>query len=43
MNTWVYHPIMKIVADFEASLKKEPPIPPGTPGTPDPYRPPGRK
>ncbi len=37
MNTWVYNPVMKIVADFQASLKKEPPIPPGTP---DPYRPP---
>lgn len=39
MNTWVYHPTMKIVADFEASLKREPPIPPGTP---DPYVP-GKK
>lgn len=37
MNTWVYNPIMKIVSDFEASLKKEPPIPPGTL---DPYMPP---
>jgi arylsulfatase len=36
MNTWVYHPVMKIVDDFRASLKKEPPIPPGTP---DPYVP----
>jgi arylsulfatase len=34
---WVYRPIMRIVDDFQASLKKEPPIPPGTP---DPYRPP---
>jgi arylsulfatase A-like enzyme len=30
MNTWVYHPVNKIVSDFEASLKREPPIPPGT-------------
>jgi arylsulfatase len=36
MNTWVYHPTMKIADDFQASLKKEPPIPPGTP---DPYQP----
>jgi hypothetical protein len=28
---------MDIVAEFEKSLKKYPPI---TPGTPDPYRPP---
>lgn len=40
MNTWVWNPVFKIVADFEASLKKEPPIPPGTP---DPYQPPQRK
>jgi arylsulfatase len=37
MNTWVWHPAFKIVSDFEASLKKEPPIPPGTA---DPYPPP---
>ncbi len=36
MNSWVYHPVFKIVSDFEASLKIEPPIPPGTP---DPYQP----
>jgi arylsulfatase len=36
MNTWVYHPAFKIVDDFQASLKKEPPIPVGTP---DPYVP----
>ncbi|MBI3468046.1 MAG: sulfatase-like hydrolase/transferase [Planctomycetes bacterium] len=36
MNTWVYHPAMKIADDFQASLKKEPPIPAGTP---DPYEP----
>lgn len=40
LNTWVYQPVMKIVADFQASLKKEPPIPPGTP---DPYQPPRGK
>jgi arylsulfatase len=40
MNTWVYHPLLKIVSDFEASLKQEPPI---SPGTPDPYRPPARE
>jgi arylsulfatase len=37
--TWVDRPAMKIVRDFQESLKKEPPIPPGTP---DPYQP-GRK
>jgi arylsulfatase len=36
-NTWVTEPAMKIVTDFEASLKKYPPI---APGTPDPYTPP---
>jgi arylsulfatase len=35
-DTWVYHPVMKIVNDFQASLKAEPPIPVGTP---DPYVP----
>ena len=35
-NAWVGGPMMKIVADFEQSLKKYPPI---APGTPDPYRP----
>lgn len=39
MNTWVYHPVMKIADDFQASLKQEPPIPPGTL---DPYRPAGK-
>lgn len=39
MNTWVWHPAFKIADDFQASLKKEPPIPPGTP---DPYTPPGK-
>src|SRR5208282_3153814 len=30
-NSWVAAPAMKIVADFEASLKKYPPIAPGAP------------
>jgi arylsulfatase len=38
MNTWVYSPTMKIVNEFQASLKREPPIPTGTP---DPYVPAG--
>jgi hypothetical protein len=29
-NTWNAAPSMKIVSDFEQSLKKYPPIPPGT-------------
>jgi arylsulfatase len=36
-NTWSAGPALKIVADFEQSLKKYPPI---APGTPDPYTPP---
>ena len=36
-NTWVADPMMKIVVEFEASLKKYPPI---KSGTPDPYTPP---
>jgi arylsulfatase len=36
-NTWNAAPAMKIVSDFEQSLKKHPPI---APGTPDPYIPP---
>jgi arylsulfatase len=36
-ETWSAAPIMKIVAEFEKSLKKHPPI---AAGTPDPYRPP---
>jgi arylsulfatase A-like enzyme len=35
-STWVAGPAMNIVADFEKSLKKYPPI---APGTPDPYTP----
>jgi arylsulfatase len=36
-NTWVADPVTKIVGEFEASLKKYPPI---RVGTPDPYTPP---
>jgi arylsulfatase len=36
-NTWCTVPVMKIVAEFEQSLKEHPPI---LPGTPDPYAPP---
>jgi arylsulfatase len=36
MNTWVYSPTMKVVNEFQASLKAEPPIPAGAP---DPYVP----
>jgi len=36
-NAWAVGPMMKIVEEFEASLKRYPPI---APGTPDPYRPP---
>jgi arylsulfatase A-like enzyme len=36
-STWVAGPVMKIVSEFEQSLKKYPPI---APGTPDPYTPP---
>jgi len=36
-ETWSAGPIMKIVVDFEKSMKKYPPI---APGTPDPYHPP---
>ena len=36
-NTWVYNPCLKIADNFRDTLKKEPPIPPGTP---DPYIPP---
>jgi arylsulfatase A-like enzyme len=35
-STWSAGPAMKIVAEFEESLKRYPPI---TPGTPDPYSP----
>ena len=36
-NAWVAHPAMKLVAEFEQSLKKHPPI---VPGAADPYTPP---
>jgi arylsulfatase len=36
LNTWVYNPTLKIVDEFKESLKREPPIPPGTV---DPYVP----
>jgi hypothetical protein len=35
-NTWAAGPAMKIVTEFEQTLKKYPPI---APGTPDPYMP----
>jgi arylsulfatase len=37
LNSWMAVPAMKLVAEFEQSLKKHPPI---APGTPDPYTPP---
>jgi arylsulfatase len=39
-SSWLAGPAMKVVVDFEASLKKYPPI---APGTPDPYRPPAAR
>ena len=36
-NSWVIDPVVRIIGEFEASLKKYPPIPMGTA---DPYRPP---
>jgi arylsulfatase len=39
-DAWVSGPMMKIVADFEASVKRYPLI---APGTPDPYTPPRGK
>jgi arylsulfatase A-like enzyme len=36
-SSWVARPALTIVVEFEKSLKKYPPIPPGTP---DPYTPP---
>ena len=36
-NSWIASPAMKIAVDFEQSLKKHPPI---APGTADPYTPP---
>ena len=36
-SSWIAGPAMKVVVEFEQSLKKHPPI---APGTPDPYTPP---
>lgn len=36
-NTWIAEPVFKVVAEFQASLQKYPPI---KAGTPDPYTPP---
>jgi arylsulfatase A-like enzyme len=36
-SSWIAGPAMKVAVEFEQSLKKYPPI---TPGTPDPYTPP---
>jgi arylsulfatase len=38
-NSWVADPVVKIVAGFEESLRKYPPI---KIGTPDPYTPPNK-
>jgi arylsulfatase A-like enzyme len=35
VNGWVFHPMGKMLGEFQESLRKEPPIPPGTA---DPYR-----
>jgi arylsulfatase len=37
VDTWIIGPALKMVAEFEESVKKYPLIPMGTP---DPYRPP---
>jgi arylsulfatase len=39
-NLWVRYPMTQVLLDYMASLKKEPPIPPGTA---DPYVPSGKK
>ena len=39
LSSWIAGPAIKVMVDFEASLKKYPPI---APGTPDPYKPPAR-
>jgi arylsulfatase len=36
-NSWVAEPVMKIIAEFETSLRKHPPI---KVGTKDPFTPP---
>jgi arylsulfatase len=40
LNTWHAHPALKIIEEFERSLKEHPPI---ASGTPDPYTPPPRR
>ena len=37
LSSWIAGPAIKVMVDFEQSLKKFPPI---APGTPDPYKPP---
>jgi arylsulfatase A-like enzyme len=37
LNSWIAGPALRVVTEFERSLKRYPPI---TPGTPDPYTPP---
>jgi len=39
-NTWNARPVMNIVVEFEKTMKKYPPI---APGTPDPYTPPAAR
>jgi arylsulfatase len=39
LSSWIAGPAIKVMVDFEQSLKKYPPI---APGTPDPYKPPAR-
>ena len=39
-NTWAVTPMTKMIAEFQASITKNPPI---APGTPDPYSPPAQR
>jgi len=39
-NTWAVTPMTKMIAEFQASITKNPPV---APGTPDPYTPPGQR
>ena len=39
LSSWIAGPAIKVMVDFEQSLKKYPPI---APGTPDPYKPPSK-
>jgi arylsulfatase len=39
-DSWIIGPVLKMVGAFEASVKRYPLIPMGTP---DPYRPPGKR